>query len=77
MRGSLYLRIEQDRKRVGADSTPARLYALVSEKNSSRKPGEQRQENGPEVKRAGPVLSDPPPLPTTYYLDNRLLYYPS
>jgi hypothetical protein len=55
----------------------AALGSPVSEKNSSRKPGEQRQENGPEVKRAGPVLSDPPPLPTTYYLDNRLLYYPS
>ena len=45
MRGSLYLRIEQDRKRVGAGSTPAsscaHLLLEVSEKNSSRKLAEQ------------------------------------
>ena len=44
----------------------------VSEKNSSRQPGEQRQVKGPEVKRPGPVLSDPSP-PNTYYLAKRLL----
>src|SRR5215211_3216009 len=45
MRGSLYLRIEQDRKRVGAGRTPAsscaQLLLEVSEKNSSRKLADQ------------------------------------
>ena len=47
MRGSLYLRIEQDRKRVGAGRTPAsscaHLLLEVSEKNSSRKLAEQAE----------------------------------